>query len=79
MGHETRSEEPPKVGGPLYHDVRGLEIAVYHAFRMCMLHGLADRNKQVQPLARGQLLLIAVVDDRDSFTRPKMMPAIRAK
>ena len=44
--------------------VTGLEIAVDHALLMRVLHAVAERDEQLQPLARRELLLIAVLRDR---------------
>ena len=48
-------------------DVRRLQVAVDDPLAVGVLHGLADREEQVQPLAGRELLLIAVVDDRDAL------------
>ena len=47
--------------------VTGLEIAVDHAFLMCVLHAVAERDEQLQPLARRELLSIAVLSNRASL------------
>ena len=46
--------------------VTGLEIAVDHAFLMRVLHAVAERDEQLQPLAGRELLPIAVLRDRAS-------------
>ena len=35
---------------------------------MSVLDGLADRNEQLQPLSGRQMLLVAVLGDRDPLT-----------
>ena len=47
--------------------VRRLEVAVNDPFLMGVLHGLADRHEQFQPLARRELMLVAVLGDRHAF------------
>ena len=51
MGHETRSEEPPKVGGPLYRSVllfyEGGTTHTYESIRVARfnLDWLTQRNQ----------------------------------
>ena len=42
-----------------------LDVAVDDALLMRVLHRLADRDEQLQPLAGGQVLLVAVLRDRE--------------
>jgi hypothetical protein len=45
---------------------------------MGMLNRLADLDEQLQSLLRREMLFVTVLGYRDSFGRPKMMPAIWA-
>ena len=45
-------------------DVRRLQVAVDDALAVGMLDRLADGQKQIQPLAGRELLLVAVINDR---------------
>jgi len=47
-------------------DVRGLEVAVDDAFLVRVLDGVTDLDEEVQPLARGAPVLIAVVGDLEA-------------
>ena len=42
----------------------GLDVAMDDALLMRVLHGLADGDEQLQPLAGGQVLLVAELRDR---------------
>ena len=44
-------------------DIGGLDIAVNEAFLVRVLNGVADLDEEIQPLACGKLLLIAIVGD----------------
>ncbi len=48
-------------------DVRRLEVAVDHALLVGVLHGLADRDEQRQPLAGRQPGPVAIVGDRHAL------------
>ena len=48
-------------------DVRGLEVAVDDPLLVRVLHRLADRDEQLQPLAGRQPPLVAVLGDRDAL------------
>ena len=48
-------------------DVGGLEVAVDDPLAVGVLDRLADREEQFQPVAGRELLLVAVVDDRDAL------------
>ena len=45
-------------------DIRRFEVAMDDALLMRVLHGLADLDKQLQPIRRRELMLIAVSRDR---------------
>ena len=44
--------------------VRRLDVAVDDPLQVGVLDGVADRDEQLQPLARRELVLVAVVGDR---------------
>src|SRR2546425_6812247 len=44
-------------------NVRGFEVAMDDALLVGMLDGLADLREQIESLARGKILLVAVVRD----------------
>ena len=46
--------------------VRGLEVAVNHAFLVGMLHGGAHLEEELDPLHRTQTLVIAILGDRQT-------------
>jgi hypothetical protein len=46
-----------------HQNVGRLQIAVQDGFLVRMLYAIADQHKQLQPLARGQLVLVAIVRD----------------
>jgi hypothetical protein len=49
------------------------------AFLMRVLDGATNGDEYVQPLLRRQFIGVTKLRDRNPLTRPKMMPAIRAK
>ena len=48
-------------------DVRRLEVAVDDPLLVGVLDRLADRHEQLEPLARRELLLVAVLGDRHAL------------
>ena len=50
-----------------HHDVGGLQIAVDDPFLMRVMHRLANRHEELQPLPHIQFVLIAVSRDRAAF------------
>ena len=59
--------------------VRRLDVAVDDPLLMGVLDRLADRHEQLQPLARRQLLLVAVLRDRHALDQfhDEVRPAAR--
>jgi len=48
-------------------NVRGLDIAVNDSLLMRVLDGVADLGEEIQPLACGKIVLIAVIGDADAM------------
>src|SRR5262249_43680551 len=50
-----------------HEDIRRLDVAMDDAFLMGVLDGMTDSTNELQPLAQGQMLLVAVIGNWHAF------------